>query len=845
MRIFFGELWQDLRYSGRMMAQKLVFTSLAILSLALGIGANSAIYSFMDAILLRSLPVDQPEQLVLARYHTKSFPSVAHGFNGNNHRDEQLGMVSGNMPFPAYEALRDGNTVLSSICGFARAGDLTMLVQGDASIAVTEYVTGGFFQTMGVRAAAGRLLDKSDDFPGSQPVAIVSHAYALRRFGDAAKAVGQDIQLNRVPFTVAGVSEAGFFGMNPGVPIDLYIPMHANASLEARPGYDPASKFLAKNRYWIEAMGRLRPGVSMLQAQAAMAPVFDNFIASTAANDKERADLPRFFLQSARGGGEYLRLRYARPLYALMTMVALILAIACANIANLLLARAAGRRREMAIRLSLGAGRARIIRQLLTESLALALAGGALGIALAIWGVRVLSALIANGREGYILNAQLNWRVLAVTLGATLLTGLLCGLAPALRASRVDLTPALKQTRGGDLGHLRGRWWRAGLSRTLVVSQMAIALLLIVAAGLFARTLANLYAISTGFNQEHLLLFSVNAWQSGYRDAALSRFYLGLQNRLATIPGVRNASLSHVRLLSGSMNSSDLTIPGAPVSPPPSANLLSITPGYFETMEIPVLLGRDFTTRDLDSRYVLVNELFVKSNFGHENPIGRHFQIGTGPTAEDAEIIGVVKNVLYDSLKHDLPPTVYRPCCEGVREVTYVVRTAGDPLQIAASVRELVRQADSRIPVTAINTQEQVIEKSIGQERVFASLGTGFALLALVIACVGLYGTMAYNVSRRTGEIGIRMALGAQRGSVVWMVQRETFLVTAVGLGIGLPVAYSGARLVESLLFGMKAHDAVTLLAAPAVLLLAANLAGWGPARHASRIEPMVALRED
>ncbi len=847
MRTLLEQLGQDLRYALRMIGKNPAFTALAALSLALGIGANTAIYSFMDAILMRSLPVQNPEALALVQYSTKEFPAIAHSFSGSNFRDPHRGMVSGNIPFPVYEALREGNTVFTSLFGFANAGGLTMLVRGDAATARAEYVTGDFFRTMGVGSSAGRLLDATDDRPGAPSVAVASHAYAARRFGEISKAVGQPVLLNNVPYTIVGVSAPEFFGMYPGSAIDLYLPMRSSIALTARPGFDANARYLDKNSYWVQVIGRLRPGVTLARAQAVLKPTFQNFIASTASNDKERADLPQFYLQEAAGGMDFLRRRYSKPLYVLMTMVGLILAIACANIANLLLARAAGRRREMAVRLSLGAGRARVIRQLLTESLLLAMIGGLLGILIGKWGIAVLSVLLANGQENFVLNANLNWHVLAVTIAAALGTGLLFGLAPALQTSRVDLTPALKQTRGGEpSAGGRRRWWRAGLSRVLVVSQIAISLLLVVAAGLFVRTLSNLHAISTGFNQEHILLFSVNAWQTGYREQALTRFYDTLQERLAAVPGVRSATLSDITLLSGSASSSTINIPGAAPGAKHDAYMLTVGPSYFETMKIPILLGSDFTARDMDSHRVLVNELFAKTYFGNQSPIGRHFTVGTGKFAKDSEIAGVVKNVHYQSLKQEIPATVYRPCCsDGVRGVTYALRTAGDPLAVTASVRELVRQADSRIPFTNVTTQERVIEQGVGQERTFATLCTGFALLALAIAGVGLYGTMAYTVARRTGEIGIRMALGAQRGRVVWMVQREVLILAAVGVAIGIPAAYSAATLVETFLFGMKARDAVTLTVAPAVLLLAAIVAGYGPALRASRIDPMTALRED
>jgi predicted permease len=414
---------------------------------------------------------------------------------------------------------------------------------------------------------------------------------------------------------------------------------------------------------------------------------------------------------------------------------------------------------------------------------------------------------------------------------------------PRLQASRVDLTPALKQMRGKEAaGHLRRGWRRPGLSRLLVVSQIAISLLLLVAAGLFVQTLSKLQAVATGFHQERILLFSVNAWQAGYRNDALTRFYAGLQERLSATPGVTAASYSNLVLLSGSANMDQLKLPGAPRSTSRDADtsILTIGPGFLSTVKIPILLGREIGQRDTDRNVAVVNELLAKKYFGAENPLGRHVVLGD----RDIEIIGVAANARYDSIKRDIPSTIYVPCCVNVRGVNFEIRAAGDAMSLAGSARELVRQADSRIPVTGVTTQERVIEQSIGQERTFATLCTGFSLLAVSIACVGLYGTMAYSIARRTGEIGIRMALGAERRRVVWMVLREVLLLAALGLVMGITVAYASANVVETFLFGMKARDTSTLAAAPLALPTAALAAGYAPAR-ASRIDPMTALRQD
>jgi macrolide transport system ATP-binding/permease protein len=847
IRSLADQLRQDLAYALRTMSANPLFASMAVLSLALGIGANTAIYSFMEAILMRSLPVQDPGSLVVFKYHTKAWPAVAHSFSGNNSKDPKRGLISGNLPYPAFEVLRDRNSVCSTVFGFTN-GLFNLVAQGQADRARGIWVTGAYFRGFGVAPAAGRMLDDNDDRAGA-PVVVLSYSYAEKHFGGVAQAVGKSILVNNQPFTTVGVLPPSFNGADSTWKQEIFLPLHAAALLNTDPRADPQRRYLDGNRYWIEVMGRLKPGVSRAQAQEQLRGIFQPFIESTASNDKERSDLPVFYLEPGAAGLDQFRRRYSEPLYVLMTMVGLILAIACANIANLLLARATTRSREIAVRLSLGAGRGRVIRQLLTESLFLAGLGGALGLVFAQQGIRVLTVLLTNGDPSFNLHATLNWNVLAVTLAISLGTGLLFGLAPALQTTRVDLVSTLKQSRTvGAIKTLRRPLLRFSLSHALVAGQIGISLLLLVAAGLFVRTLSNLDAVKLGFNREHVLLFSVNARQAGYREQALVRFYQNLCEKLRAVPGVRSATLSSYQLASGSVSKSKVVGPAATTGDQDSA-LISVGSSFLATMQIPLLLGREFEDRDQagDPRIAIVNDVFARKFFGDTNPIGKRIGFDQKKGA-DLEIIGVAKASRHQDVKNEIPPVVYMPFAlepADLYGMTYEVRTAGDPLALAETARRLVHDADSRLPVSDIATQAGTIDGTLVESRTFATLCSWFALLAVTIACVGLYGTMAYSVARRTNEIGLRMALGARQGRLLWMVMREVMLRALAGLALGLPVAYLLSSLVETYLFGLKAHDPLVLAGAPLVLVAAALIAGYGPAWRASRIDPWVALRNE
>lgn len=846
--IFIEQLVQDIRYALRSMNHNRVFTALAALLLALGIGANTAIYSFLDTLLLRRLPVSDPQSLVVLNWRARE----RQGGETVVQAVSVWGPDSRVFPYPAFELFQKNIDVFSNVFGYCRTREVrTMNVSlgGRAEAATGELVSGDYFGGLNVVPAAGRPIIRDDDRSEAKPVAVVSHAFSDKHFGDAANAVGKSVAIDNLPFTIVGVAPPEFFGVDSAIAPDIYLPMHARAMLGALDSFGfKASGYLDKNYYWVEIMARLRPGINLARAQAVLAPQFRQWVATTATNDRQRENLPALVLQPGAAGLDTLRQQFSKPLYVLMTLVGLILAIACSNVANLLLARAASRRREIALRLTVGAGRLRVIRQLLTESILLGTLGGVLGLVFAIMSMRFLSLLLESGLQHVTIHAGLNWRVLCIAAGLSTLTGLLFGLGPALQATRVDVAPALKETRVSQ-PLIRRSFGRIGASQILILGQVAVSLLLLVAAGLFVRTLRNLQSVQLGFNRENVLLFQLDARKAGHGDADISTFYRNLRDQFAAIPGVRNVSLAETSLIDAG-TALRITVPGG-ARVDSDTRLLTVGPTFFTTMQIPLTAGRDLDQRDRSgSRAVaVINERLAQRNFKGESPLGRHLTLWDDKTpARDMEIVGVTKNANYGGVKRKIPPVVYIPYDQGYpqpNEMVFALRTVGDPLRYVEAVRETVHRADPRVPVTDVRTQKAEIEDDIHEEIALADLCSAFAVLALTIACVGLYATMSYTVARRTGEIGIRMALGAQRGSVVRMVLREILAPAVLGLAVSLPVALSTSKFIESFLFGMKPNDPMALCAAIAVLLTAAIVAAYIPARRASRIDPMVALRHE
>ena len=844
-------LLQDLSYSLRVLRQNPGFAAVAILSLALGIGANTAIFSIVDAVLLKWLPVSSPQELVVVARNPKD-PNV--GFN-----------------YPDYEYFRDHNHAFSGILVAGGGGALSMTVPGEGAHGTSqlvsgELVSGNYFRVLGVTPAIGRLFTPEDNqTPGAHPIAILSYDFWKNRFAGDPRVLGKKITLNGSPFNIIGVSRQGFTGTNVGDSPSLFLPVMMLQQVNAN-----ARNWNSRHYWWLTPLARLKPGVS-IQRATAEADVLFNQIEQ---NDPERRPVPEFdkkehelrnraVLMPGSGGYSYLRNRFSKPLAVLGAVVGLVLLIACANVANLLLARAASRRKEIAIRVAIGAGRRRLISQLVTEAIILAVIGGLAGFAFAYWSVRVLLSLLPTGTFPLDLHLTPDVRLLGFSFGVSLFTGLICGIVPAIQATRPDVVTALKSD-------FTERFARLDLRKALVVVQVAVSLLLLVGAGLFVRSLENLRDLDPGFVRENVLMVQTSAGSIGYKGQRIRTFEDRLLNASLRLPGVRAASLAMLTPLEGSRWNSGIAVEGHPWKPDekPYLDFNAVSPRYFETLGIPILQGRDFHDRDNppfspdppDKPYppgkeppeppgppkvAIVNQSLAKKFFPNESALGKRFSMGDKFKMEDSyEIVGVVKDTRYFELREAVESMIYvSNWRQGAGDMVLCIRSTGDPKPLIQAVRREVRNLDSAIPVTQTVTMDQQLNNHISQERLIATLSSFFGVLALLLAAIGLYGLMAHAATRRTREIGIRMALGAQRASVLWLMLRDAVLLVLLGAVIGLPVAFGVTRFVSSFLFGLTAHDPVTILIATLVLALVTVLASFLPARRASKVDPMVALR--
>lgn len=846
----------DLRYAIRMLRKHPAFVLVAVLTIAIGVGANTALFSVVDAVLLKKLPVKDPDQLVLfnASWNTEKFGPG--GFNGTNRFDPNTHMTVGSsFPLQTLTCFRQEQSVLSDVFAFAPV-DITMNAGGQAEVVSAQAVSGNYYAALGVPAHVGRTIVDNDDNAGVTPVAVLSHRFWTTRFNGDPSVVGKQVNLNNVAFTIAGVTPESFSGTSDvGSTQDVTIPIAWEQQVSGE-----RTNMRGAGIWWLRLMGRLKPGVTIEQAQAAFAEPFQASVLEHRAARQARAtqplrtldasDLPRLGAISGSQGEMDSRRGLAAPLRLLLGVVGVVLLIACANVANLLLARASARQKEIAVRLAMGASRGRLIRQLLTESVLLAVAGGALGMLFALW---IKNGLVVvtdwGGPEMSALEPSLDLRVFGFTLGLSVLTGLVFGLVPALRATRLDLTPTLKDAARGSSAINR-----SVLSKSLVVAQVSLSILLLLGAGLLVRTLRNLQHVETGFNANNLLLFSIDPSLIGYKDERLAALYEQMFARLEAVPGVQAVTFSRNALLSYSANTSSVYLEGE-LGPDgklrdSDTKIHTVRENFLPVMEIPLLLGRNLSPQDdaRSQRVAVVNQAFVKAHFPNTNPIGQRFGFEPDKPTE-VEIVGVARDAKYTSQRDEIEPTAYQSWRQSLNRMqiaTVEVRTNGDPSAFVPGIREAMGQLDSNLPLTNIRTQIEQADKTLAMERTLAKLFTLFGLIAQLLAAIGLYGVMAYTVAQRTKEIGIRMALGADRARVLRMILRQGMALTVIGVGIGLAAAYMLTKYLESLtemLFGVEARDPWTFVAIGAFLIVVALVACLIPARRATRVDPLVALR--
>ena len=830
-------LLQDLRFGVRMLLKQPGFTALAVFTLALGIGANTSIFSLLDQVLLRRLPVEKPDELVVLR---SPGPIRGHGSSDSD--------IATSFSVPMYKGLRDNNQVFSGL--LARyAIPLSISAKGQTERADGELVSGNYFETLGVRPALGRVFTLEDDKQiGAHPVAVLSYGYWTRRFGNDPSILNQQLLINGHQLTIVGVARAGFAGVQVGQMPDVFIPLMMKHQMT--PNWEGLDDW---NDYWIALIGRLKPGLTAQQAEAGILPTYGALLAEQLPKvqgwPKETQDrflAKRIELKPGAGGRQVVQSDSGESLWVLFGMVGLVLLIACTNVANLLLVRGLGRQREIAIRQALGAGRWRLMRQLLVESFLLSLAGAALGLLVAAWvsGALMQTLVDSMGING--LTTNLDARVLLFTMLLSVLTGVLCGLVPAWRATRNDLTPALK-----DQGtNASGSTSQVRLRKSLVVAQVTMTTLLLVGAGLLTRTLWNLTKMDLGVQANQLLTFSVAPDLNGYNPEKVAQFVTQLSETAATVPGVQNIGVANTSAFTGDTASANITVEkgGADANPDDSTvSHISIGPSYFAALGTPLMTGRDFARTDAKTsqKVAIMNETAAKKFFPNRSAVGSRMAFGGGNVKLEIEIVGVVRDAKHANVREDVKPFVYIPYTqdEELGTITFYVRSAQDAATVIPALRNQVNKLDPNLPLYNIKTVETVIAENLMGERLLAWLSLCFGGLAALLAGIGLYGVLAYQVVQRRREIGIRMALGASPQNVRWLVLGQGLRLTGLGIVLGLVGGYALAKVLTSMLFGVAGSDPVSYVIAASLLLGVALLACYWPARKATKVDPMIALR--
>ncbi len=832
---------RDLRQAVRMLLQSKGWTIIVLLSLALGIGVNTTLFSAVNGLLLRSLPVHEPDRMVRLRsvgenQMGRSFSS--YGYTGRTPSGQRLGPT---FSYPLFERLQESNETLSAMAACAPVGRVNAIVDGNAELASAFMSSGGFFEVVGVPAFIGRTLQPSDDEPGAPPVAMISFGYWDRRFGADPAILGSSMTVNGTPVSIVGVTPPDYAGvqrLGDSAP-DIQLPLALDSQVNQRERLQEATY------WWLQILGRMKPGVTVEQVEGNLGGVFqaaaregmDSYLAGlseeqrSSSRNRGRSAVPSLNVSSASRGVYEVNPHSTRSISVLSVVAVLVLLIVCANVANLLLSRAALRQKEISIRFSMGATRKRLIRQLLTESVVLSGLGGVLAIMVAYWSRQ----LLPTGGD-----SPLDWTVFAFAGGLSMLTGVAFGIIPAFRATRLDLASSLKAT-SRSLSRSR-----TVMGKSLLVLQVAVSVVLLVGASLFLRTLSNLRGVEVGFNTQNLLLVPVNPSVNRYDEERSQILADQMKEAFQAIPGVRSVGVTRTALLSGSTWTSSIHVQGRELGEDESLNAhtMIVSPEFLQTLEIPLLMGRNFSLQD-DSeapKVALINESCAREYFGDASPLGRRFGFSKQKSGE-FEVVGVIRDTKYSSVRDAPPPTVYGSILQRPpSRMNFVLRTAVDADSVIPSVREAARRVDPDLPLGSITTQAHQIEQRLSQERLFASAYTLFGGLALLLACIGLFGLMSYNVARRTNEIGIRMALGAHRQGVVRMVLKESMILVAIGSVIGLAVAAAFGQLIESQLYGLAPTDPMSIAAAVLAMVLVSAFAGYLPARRASRLNPTIAL---